>query len=184
MVQITLPYIDINAKSMAMWKRRASIALRKFTKAHCPIKGKLSGRELYIDARSITDALILNGVRPNASIWKSVKLPINKRIPVYRHVVKVYGQWREVSTKTKTVSNLGVPLYDVIYSKGRTIGKAGFFGLKRDGAVQAYGLTDDKRAAMPAFSLSIVDWLMTQKIEVNNILNQTFFDTFGRKLWD
>lgn len=184
MTQITLPYIDVNSKSLRQWKRRASVALWKFTKAHCPIKGKLSGRELYIDADSLTNAIILNGVRPNASIWKGVKLPINRRIPTYKHVVKVYGQWREVSTKTKTVPTLGVPLHPVEYSKGRTIGKAGFFGLKRDGAVQAYGLTDDKHAAMPAFSMSIVEWLKTQEVEVNDILNQTFIETFGRKLWD
>ena len=175
---ITFPVIDLSASELEAWKTRAGEALWDFASRNAPIRGKLTGRHLYIDSKSITNAILLEGVVPNASIWKAAKVPVDKRVPTTPHPVRVYGKWKTVKTKTKTTPTLGVPLRPVVYSKGRQIGNVGFFGLQRDGAVLYYGLTQDGRSALPAFSQSIVEWLTeTQMAEVQRILDETF-DSF------
>lgn len=171
-----------SATILKKWKKAAGIALWKFAKNNAPVKGKLSGRNLYIDNETLTNAVIVRGLRPNVSLWKSAKAPIGQRVRTHPHPVKVYGQWKTVDTRTKTAP-LSTYVHDVDYSKGRTIDKSkGFFGLRKDGAVWFYGLTRDGRSALPAYGESLVTWLVDEQAsEVQRILDETFAETVKKE---
>ena len=165
---------------MTQWKQAAGCEIWAFAKRACPIR-KLSGRYLYIDSDSLTNALIIEGIVPNAAQWKSASVPMDKRVPAKPHPVKVYGKWRTVKTGSKLVPSLGVPLRPVEYYGGYTIGKRGFFGLKRD-VPMAFGLTNEGNKAMPAFSQSVVEWLCDENMsEVQRILRETFDSVMKRR---
>lgn len=178
---IDVPHKGLSQAFIKNWTDYAGREIWKFAERVAPIKGKLTGRHLYVNSSAITEAIILSGVVPNVSLWKNAKAPIDKRSPTMPHPVKVYGQWRYVKTKARIVSTVGVPVRPMEYSKGREIGNIGFFGIKRDGAVLIYGLTQDGRSALPAMAQSVVEWLVeTQEEEVQRIFDETFEKCFKK----
>lgn len=165
---------------MTKWKKAAGCEIWAFAKRACPIR-KLSGKYLYIDSESLINELIIEGIVPNAALWKSANVPMNRRVPAKPHAVMVYGKWRTVKTGSKLVPSLGVPLRPVEYYGGYTIGKRGFFGLKRE-VPMAFGLTNEGNKAMPAFSQSVVEWLCDENMsEVQRILRETFDSVMKRR---
>lgn len=164
---------------MTKWKKAAGCEIWAFAKRACPIR-KLSGKYLYIDSESLINELIIEGIVPNAAQWKSANVPMDRRVPAKPHVAMVYGKWRTVKTGSKLVPSLGVPLRPVDYG-GYTIGKRGFFGLKRD-VPMAFGLTNEGDKAMPAYSQSVVEWLCDENMsEVQRILRETFDSVMKRR---
>lgn len=165
---------------MTKWKKAAGCEIWAFAKRACPIR-KLSGKYLYIDSESLINELIIEGIVPNAALWKSANVPMNRRVPAKPHVAMVYGKWRTVKTGSKLVPSLGVPLRPVEYYGGYTIGKRGFFGLKRD-VPTAFGLTNEGDKAMPAYSISVIEWLCDENMmEVQRILRETFDSVMKRR---
>ena len=165
---------------MTKWKKAAGCEIWAFAKRACPIR-KLTGKYLYIDSESLINELIVEGIVPNAALWKSANVPMNRRVPAKPHAVMVYGKWRTVKTGSKLVPSLGVPLRPVEYYGGYTIGKRGFFGLKRD-VPTAFGLTNEGDKAMPAYSQSVVEWLCDENMsEVQRILRETFDSVMKRR---
>lgn len=173
--------LALSPKSLLdQWKTAAACEIWAFAKRINPLRGKLSGRNLYVDAETLSQALILEGFVPNAAQWKQASIPMNRRVPAKPHHVMVYGKWKTVKTGSKLVPSLGVPLREVSYYGGQTIGRNGFFGVKRD-VPTAYGLTDDGNA-LPAYSLSIPELLCDQNLaEVQRILKESFDSVMKRR---
>ena len=161
------------------WKTHAGAMIWSFAKSHSPLKGKLTGRYLYIDSESISDALILEGIVPEASKVKGWRAPLNKYVPARPHPVKLFFGWRTVSKKRALTKSPGVEIRDVEYYGGRKP-NLGYFGIKRDGELRAYGLTADSNA-LPVYSnQSIVEWLTQEQMaEVQDILKRSFSDVMG-----
>ena len=76
---------------MTQWKKAAGCEIWAFAKRACPIR-KLSGKYLYIDSESLINELIVEGIVPNAAMWKSANVPMNRRVPAKPHAVMVYGK--------------------------------------------------------------------------------------------
>lgn len=173
--------ITFSPKSLLdQWKTAAACEIWAFAKRINPLRGKLSASNLYIDADSLSQALILEGFVPNAAQWKQASVPMNRRVSAKPHPVMVYGKWKTVKTGSKLVPSLGVPLRDVSYYGGQTIGRNGFFGVKRD-VPTAYGLTDSGNA-LPAYSLSIPELLCDENLsEVQRILKESFDSVMKRR---
>lgn len=176
---ITLPNTrDLNRE----FSKQAAIEIFHFVKRNAPLAhGKPDGRMFYIDSESMIGTLIVTGRRLYADEVKGFSAPINKREPTRRHPVQIYdGVWRMVDTKTK-FGNPGVYIHDVDYYGGRKITK-GYFGVKRDGEVRAYGIDQDSKA-LPAYSISLPEWLVEEQgAELSRIINETFERVFGRQL--
>lgn len=165
----------------AEFKTRVGIRLYEFAKRNFPLKRKLTGKDLYVDSATLTNAIVLTGKVPNAADFKGFSAPINKRISATPHPYKIYGQvWKTISTKTK-VGNMGIYARPTTYYGDKHI-KLGYFGVKRGGEVTAYGLTATGEA-LPAYSLDCVTWLAEeQKPEVDRIIAECFAEVFRRQM--
>ena len=162
--------------------KQSAIEIWNFVKRNAPLAhGKPDGRMFFIDSESVINALIVTGRRLYADEVRGFSAPINQREPTRRHPVQVYdGVWRMVDTKTK-FGNAGVYIHDVDYYGNRKI-KQGFFGVKNGGEVRAYGI-DENSKALPAYSISLPDWLVIEQgTELSRIINETFEKVFQRQL--
>lgn len=143
--------------------------LWEYTARNFPLKRKLTGKDLYIDAKSVVGALILGGRAPNAAEIKGFSAPVARRMPARPHPVKIDGRWHVVSTKTK-LGRLGVYERPTVYRRGSTI-DLGYFGLRRGGKIRAYGVSEDWDA-LPAYSIDAVTWLAEQKDAIALIVSE------------
>ena len=162
------------------WKTHAGAMIWAFAKSHSPLKGKLTGRYLYIDSDSISDALILEGIVPEASMIKGWRAPLNKYVPARPHPVKLfYGGWKTIKKKRGLTKSPGVGIRDVEYYGGAKP-TLGYFGMKQGSELRAYGLTADSHA-LPVYSnQSVVEWLTQEQMaEVQDILKRSFSDVMG-----
>ncbi len=171
---------DIGSGSgLKEWKFRITKALWEFVKNGFPSKHKVSGSDFWIDRDSLTDAIILNGYAFPAADIKNFSAPVNKRTSTRRHAfyTSAYG-WRMTDNRAVT-GRLGVFQRETEFYGGRKIDDGlGFFGVRREGKVVAYGL--DEQGALPAFSWDVCQWLFeTQQNEVQRIIDETFLETFG-----
>lgn len=161
------------------WKKRVGVALWKFAQRHFPLKRKMTGRDLYVDSDTLVNAIILRGTVPNAAEIKGFNAPVNQRVYATPHAVKVYGQWKTVSTKTK-VGRMGIYERPTVYYGGESI-SLGYFGIKYGSDVTAYGLTSEGHA-LPAYSYDVVTWLADEQAsEVKRILDECFAEVFGHQ---
>ena len=174
--------LELNEKDLLQeWKKRVGIELWHFVQRNSPLAhGKPSGRTFYIDSDSLVNALLLTGRRLYADEVRGFSAPINKREPTLPHPVQIYdGVWRMVGTKTK-FGRPGVYIHDVDYH-GRKIVN-GFFGVKRNGEIRAYGIDQDSKA-LPAYSFSIPEWVIDEQgEELSRIINEAFESVFKREL--
>ena len=163
------------------WKTHAGAMIWAFAKSHSPLKGKLSGRYLYIDSDSISDALILEGIVPEASMIKGWRAPLNKYVHARPHPVKLFYGWKTVSKKRALTKSPGVEIRDVEYYGGARP-TLGYFGMKQGSELRAYGLTADSHA-LPVYSnQSVVEWLTEEQMaEVQRILRETFDSVMKRR---
>jgi hypothetical protein len=161
------------------WKFRISKALWEFVKNGFPSKRRVTGADFWIDRDSLVNAIILNGYAFPAADIKNFSAPVDKRTGTRRHAfyTSAYG-WRMTDHRAVT-GRLGVFQRDTEYYGGRKIDESlGFFGVKRQGKVTAYGLDDE--GALPAFSYDVCLWLFeTQQAEVQRIIDETFLEVFG-----
>lgn len=161
------------------WKFRITKALWEFVKNGFPSKHKVSGSDFWIDRDSLVNAIILNGYAFPAADIKNFSAPVDKRTGTQRHAfyTSAYG-WRMTENRAVT-GRLGVFQRETEYYGGRKIDESlGFFGVKREGKVTAYGLDDE--GALPVFSWDVCQWLFeTQQNEVQRIIDETFLETFG-----
>ena len=166
---------------MGRWKTHAGSMIWAFAKSHSPLKGKLSGRYLYIDSESLSDALILEGIVPEASMIKGWRAPLNKHVPARPHPVKLYYGWKTIKKKRALTKSPGVEIRDVEYYGGRKP-TLGYFGMKQGSELRAYGLTSDSHA-LPVYSnQSVVEWITRdQKPEVDRIIAECFAEVFRRQ---
>lgn len=162
------------------WKTHAGAMIWAFAKSHSPLKGKLTGRYLYIDSESISDALILEGIVPEASMIKGWRAPLNKYVPARPHPVKLYfGGWKTIKKKRALTKSPGVEIRNVDYYGGRKP-TLGYFGMKQGGELRAYGLTAESYAVPVYSNQSIVEWLTEEQMaEVQDILKRSFSDVMG-----
>ena len=161
------------------WKFRITKALWEFVKNGFPSKHKASGSDFWIDRDSLVNAIILNGYAFPAADIKNFSAPVDKRTGTRRHAfyTSSYG-WRMTDNRAVT-GRLGVFQRETEYYGGREIDESlGFFGVKREGKVTAYGLDDE--GALPVFSWDVCKWLAeTQQAEVQRIIDTAFIETFG-----
>lgn len=177
---ISIPDIDRNLNRE--YAKQAAIEIYHFVKRNAPLakRNTLDGRMFYIDSEILVNTLIVTGRRLYADEVKGFSAPINKREPTRPHVAYIYGKFRTVDTKTKFGSP-GVYIHDVDYYGGRKITK-GFFGVKDEFGLRAYGIDRDSKA-LPAYSISLPEWLVEdQSFELSRILAETFESVFKRKL--
>ena len=152
-------------KTLKKWKAIARQKILKYASVANPFKGiKPTDYYLYIDSKTLSFGLILHGVKPNAGAIRGFSAPVNQRVdaPKPIHVKLPFG-WRTVDTERKTGSYLGVKQLDTSY-----YGVSGtpneYFGLKRKGKVEAFGIADN--TAVPVYSdFGFVEWLTQDSIE-------------------
>ena len=169
-------FIDFTSEQLReQWKEIAGKKIWVFAKHHAPINVKLTGRLLYVDNKERTNALILKGAVPYASQMRRWKAPINKREAARPHPVwdDAFG-WRTIRTKTKLTDYPGMSIREVDYGGGRGQPDKGYFGLRKDGKIMAYGITPEGEA-LPVFSdESVVEWLyFEQRDEIDSIIEST-----------
>lgn len=161
------------------WKYAIGKALWEFVRNNFPSKKKVKGENFWIDSDSLTNAIILNGYAFPAADIKNFSAPVDKRTGTRRHAfyTSAYG-WRMTENRAVT-GRLGVFQRDTEFYGGRKIDDSlGFFGVKRQGKVTAYGLDDE--GALPVFSWDVCKWLAeTQQAEVQRIIDTAFIETFG-----
>ena len=173
--------ITFSPKSLLdQWKTAAAIRLWEFASKHFPLKRKLGGRDLYISADDLANAIVLTGTIPNAGDIKGFSAPVGRRILATPHPVKVYGRvWKTISNKT-AVGNMGIYARPSEVYGGKRI-ELGYYGIKEGRSIRAYGLTREGDA-LPAFSLDVVTWLCEeQRAETDRIIAECFSEVFRRQ---
>ena len=160
-----------------------AVRLRRLAKAGFPMRHRIGGRDLWIDVDSLTNAIIVEGIVPNAAEIKGFSAPVNKRSPTRAHPVKLPYGWRTVASRAKT-GEAGVPIrWTTEYWGGRTLNRSyGVFGVKYGGKARAYGL--DAYGALPAYYyVSVPEWLIDEQTEeVNRIVDEAIRDVLDAAL--
>lgn len=159
------------------WKGIVSKDLKGFAKRTNPYKQlKVSGFYFYVDTKSFTYRVVLQGATPNAARVRAFGAPVDKRelAPRPRHVL-TDGGWKTVKTQRKTSDRLGVKALDIGYY-GISEKPKQYFGLKRGGKAQAFGLVDDE-TAVPIYSdTGLVEWIVDDNaVELERILEEAGF---------
>lgn len=158
-------------------KLLVAVRLRKLAKTGYPMTHRIGGRDLWIDVDSLTNAVIIEGIVPNAAEIKGFSAPIDKRSPTRAHPVQLPYGWKTIANRAKT-GTPGIPIrWTTEYWGGRTIQKnLGIFGVKHGGAVRAYGLDSD--GALPAYYyVAVPEWLIDEQMdEVNRIVDEAIRD--------
>lgn len=163
-------------KIIERWKGIVSKDLKGFTKRTNPFKQlKVSGFYFYVDTKYLTYSIILQGVKPNAARARAFGAPIGKREPTTPHSVLTDKGWRNVGTRRKTSNSAGLKTADVSYY-GISGKPKEYFGLKRGGKAQAFGLVDEE-TAIPIYSDSgLVEWIVDDNaVELERILEEAGF---------
>ena len=156
------------------WKSLAGARIWAFAKNHSPLKAKMTGRELYVDSKSISNAIVLEGRVPYASEVKGWKGPLKGYVPAKPHPVKLIYGWKTIRKKRKVTKSPGVE--DVQYY-GNQRPSLGYFGLERGSVVHSYGLTAEGNAVSVYADQSVVEWLTEEQMaEVQDILKRSFDD--------
>lgn len=164
-----------NDQTIEQWKKIAGIEIKGFAKRANLFKGiKASNYYIYIDTKTLSYGIILQGVKPNAGAVRGFGAPINKRIASKPVRVKIGDEWKTVTTARKTGQYLGLKMMDDTY-----FGLSGkpdqFFGLKEKGKIKAFGIVDDD--AVKVYSdEGFVEWLTGDSVdELVEILEQAGF---------
>jgi hypothetical protein len=166
-----------------------AVRLRAFAQ-NFPKKEKIDGTDLWIDIDKLTNAIVLEGLVPNAGEIKGFSAPVDQREPARPHAVAFYGarnttlerifgrphptEYRYVRNKAKTGA-AGVEIRDVDYYGGgeHLIDKSiGYFGVHRYGKVQAFGISEAyDTLALPAYYyVSVPEWLVDEQGDELNII--------------
>lgn len=157
------------------WKGIVAKDLRAFAKRTNPFKQlKVSGFYFYIDTKSFTYSVVLQGVKPNAARARGFGSPIDKREAASPYPAYFGGKWHTVKTK-RMAGRLGLePLKPDYYGVSRQPDK--FFGLRRGGKAVAFGLVDDE-TAVPVYSdTGLVEWIVDYNaVELERILEEAGF---------
>lgn len=167
-------------ETLAKWKDLASKGLKEYAKRANPFKVKASNYYLYIDTRSFTYGIILQGVKPNAGAVRGFTAPVGKYEKTAPHPVHLPYGWRALTKERATSGRAGNPILDTQYY-GVTGKPTQFFGLKRHGKPRAYGLIDG--VAVPVYSEDgFVEWLTEeQSDELQEILEKAGYSALQSK---
>ena len=155
------------------WKDLAAKEIKAFAKRTKPFRCvKVSNYYLYIDTKTLQNALILRGSKPNAAANRAFRAPVNKfRTTPEKHVY--YDRGRFYTTHEERVSgSLGFKPLDTKYY-GTSGEYKGFFG-EKDKKVKAYGIIG--RVVVPVYSdTGFVEYISDENIdELREILNECF----------
>lgn len=138
-------------ENIQKWKENAAKSLRDLAKSSNPFKQlKVTGYYFYVDTHSRSFAIILQGVKPNLGHTRGFTAPVNKREQTVkpRHFFGDSG-WRTVNTQRKTSNSAGSKPLQTSYF-GVTGTPSQFYGLRRKGGVEAFGLVND--TPVPVYS--------------------------------
>lgn len=176
----SIPFEQLSGDDIVKrWKSLAGARIWAFAKNHSPLKVKLSGRYLYVDSDSISNAIVLEGIVPYASEMKGWKGPLNGYVSARPHPVKLFYGWKTVSKKRKLTKSPGVEIRDVQYYGGHRP-SLGYFGLKQDGGVRSYGMTPQSYAVPVYSNQSVVEWLTQEQMtEVLDLIKRSFAEVSG-----
>lgn len=161
-------------KTIQKWKAQAAKEIKAFARNTNPFRQlKVSNYYLFIDTKSRTFAIELQGVKPNAAHAKGFGAPVNKykktANPVY--FINENGEWRATHKERKTSPTLGTKALETNYFGVSGKPKA-FFGLKRKKGKEAFGLIGD--TAVPIYSDEGFVEYLTQDSEAE--LERILFD--------
>ena len=165
---------------MREWKHRISRGIWEFVKNNFPSKQPVSGHNFWVDSETVLNALVLEGYAFRAAEMKDFSAPVGQRTSTRKHPFysKEYG-WRMTENRAMT-GRLGCYQRETEYWGGRTIDPAlGFFGVKKEGEVVAYGL--DAEGALPVFSYDVCLWLQENFSEVQRIIDDAYLEVFRVK---
>lgn len=150
-------------KSFFRWKKISSKDLSDFAKRTNPYKIKPSGYYFYVDTRSKTYEIILQGVKPNAGAVKGFSAPVKKKIPIKHEKVNVGSPsspvWRTIKNRSVLASNIGVEALNPAYY-GVSDKPSQFFGKKIKSGLMAFGVATQEHEAVPIYSENgLVEWV-------------------------
>lgn len=158
------------------WKDLAAKEIKDWAKRTNPFRYvKPTNYYLYIDIRSKTYSIILQGVKPNAASVRRFNAPVGKYYDSQQpHHEYFYGSWHTVQKERATSGSMGVKPLDTTY-----YGVSGmpdkYYGIKKGSKIRAYGLYDDG-SAVPVYSDNgFVEWITETNInELYGILYDSF----------
>lgn len=151
-------------KTIQRWKELAAKEIRAFSKRANPFHGlKVSNYYLYIDTKTRSYSIELQGVKPNAGVARGFSAPTGQRESSDPQKILFGDKWRTVFTKRKTGS-LGIakPL-DVKYY-GVNQKPRSFFGLSRKGKKEAFGVVDND-VVIPVYNNTGLVEFLTQDMQ-------------------
>ena len=171
----------VGAGAVEAWKATAARELRAFARRSRPFAGvRPTGYYLYIDTKTLQYGLILRGVKPNAASARGFSAPVGKyrEVPKYRAYTP-YG-WRTLDKARDTSGRSGTGILRTHYY-GVSGNPTAFFGLKRGGKVEAYGLAGG--VAVPVYSdYGFVEWITEmQESELVKILESAGFSAIEQQ---
>lgn len=151
-------------KTIQKWKENAAKSLYAFTKKTNPFKLKPSRYYLYIDTRSLTYGLVLQGVKPNAGAVRGFGAPVDRRFPLQTPVeVETRWGWKTVKTGRSTSGRSGVKTLETQYF-GISGTPTQFYGLRRGKTVEAFGLIGEQ--PVPIYSdTGLVEWITEDNLD-------------------
>jgi hypothetical protein len=138
-------------ENIKKWKESAKLELTKLAKSSNPFKQlKVTGYYFYVDTKSRSFAIILQGVKPNLGHTRGFTAPVNQRekTPKPRHF---YGEggWKTVDTQRKSSNSAGSKPLQTSYF-GVSGNPTQFYGLRRRGGIEAFGLINE--TPVPVYS--------------------------------
>ena len=157
------------------WKNIVAKDLKAFTKRTNPFRQMTASNfYFYVDTKSFTYSIVLQGVKPNAARARGFGAPVDKRESVKPYPAFFDGGWHTVTTQRMTANSMGVKALDISYY-GISRNPTKFFGLKRGGKAMAFGLSDSK--AVPVYSdTGLVEWIVDNNMdELERILAEAGF---------
>lgn len=175
--------ISDNPDVIKKWKSLASKEIKAWTKRTNPYRGvKPTNYYLYIDIRSKTYSIILQGVKPNAGAVRSYNAPVGKKEATKPYPAFYDSRWHTLKTKRKTANSQGVkPLSTSYYGEAGQPQK--YYGLKKGGKIKAYGLYDDDVAVPIYSSTGYVEYITETNIdELYQILQDSGFEAIQKEI--
>ena len=163
-----------NPEHIKQWKELAARGLRDLAKKTNPFKSlRVSGYYFYVDTKSRTYAIILQGVKPNVGHSRGFGAPVGKResAPEPIRFKTKDGSWKTTKTQRETSAFIGARSLDTSYY-GVSGKPTQFFGLKKKRGVEAFGLVND--ITIPIYSeTGLVEWItQDQEQELHSILQE------------
>lgn len=170
-----------NQRTVNEWKHLCKINMNAFVRRNSRtfFTLKATNYYFYVDTSTLTDSIILQGVKPNIGTLNSMKgfgvrtrQKVNLSKPIHVKIDDFVG-WKTITHRMRGYHDLRSPKLDTDYF-GVSGEPVEYFGAKKrkgKGKAQVFGVIEHE--AVPIYSeQGLVEWLMYNKAEMFRILTE------------